>query len=88
VATDGYLISPCGDMSHQGHSLDPQTRWSVCTCGPFRVGRGVWIGAGVTILEGVTVGDDAVVAARAVVTADVPARTLVGGVAARAIRSL
>lgn len=85
---DDVMIGPNVQLISGGHSLDPQTRRSVCTCGPIQIGRGVWIGAGAIVLHGVTIGDDAVVAAGAVVTADVPARTLVGGVPARPIRSL
>jgi acetyltransferase-like isoleucine patch superfamily enzyme len=45
------------------------------------------VGANVTVLAGVTVGREAFVAAGSVVTESVPARTLVGGTPARAIRS-
>lgn len=55
---------------------------------PIRIGNGCWIGANATILGGVTIGDGAVVAAGAVVTRDVPARTLVGGVPAKVIKTL
>lgn len=55
---------------------------------PVRVGRNVWIARGATVLPGVTIGDHAVVGAGAVVTEDVPARTLVAGNPARAIRTL
>jgi UDP-2-acetamido-3-amino-2,3-dideoxy-glucuronate N-acetyltransferase len=48
--------------------------------------RGCRIGAGAVLLPGVEVGEDAFVAAGAVVTTDVPARTLVMGVPARAVR--
>ncbi|MDE6574416.1 MAG: acyltransferase [Muribaculaceae bacterium] len=48
----------------------------------------VWIGANVTILPGVTVGEGAVIAAGAVVTKNVPARTVVGGVPAKILKSL
>jgi acetyltransferase-like isoleucine patch superfamily enzyme len=85
---DDVMIGPNVQLISGGHSLDPDTRRSVCTCAPIRIGRGVWIGAGATILQGVTVGDDAVVAAGAVVTKDVAPRTLVGGVPARPMREL
>jgi acetyltransferase-like isoleucine patch superfamily enzyme len=42
------------------------------------------IGSGAVILSGVTIGENAVVGAGAVVTRDVPAGTIVRGVAARA----
>lgn len=54
---------------------------------PVHIGDHVWVGAQVTILKGVTIGDGAVIAARSVVTHDVPARTLVGGNPAEAIRT-
>lgn len=50
--------------------------------------RGAWIGAKVLILRGVTVGEGAVVAGGAVVTDEVNARTIVGGIPARVIRTL
>jgi acetyltransferase-like isoleucine patch superfamily enzyme len=53
--------------------------------GKVIIGDGAWIGARVTILPGVTIGERAVVAAGAVVTKDVPARTIVGGVPAKAL---
>jgi acetyltransferase-like isoleucine patch superfamily enzyme len=47
----------------------------------------VWIGARAIVLKGVTIGHDAIVAAGAVVTRDVPPRTVVAGVPARAVGS-
>lgn len=55
---------------------------------PVTILRGSFIGASVTILPGVTIGREAFVAAGSVVTADVPARTVVAGVPARALRTL
>lgn len=55
---------------------------------PIRIGDRSWIGAGAIVLGGVTVGQEAIVAAGAVVTHNVPDRTKVGGVPARALRSL
>lgn len=85
---DDVMIGPNVQLISGGHSLEPETRRSVCTCAPIQIGRGAWIGAGATILQGVTVGDDAVVAAGAVVTKSVPPRTLVGGVPASVLRDL
>lgn len=52
---------------------------------PVVIGDRVFIGAGAIINMGVTIGDEAVVGAGAVVTSDVPARTVVAGVPAKAI---
>lgn len=52
-----------------------------------RIGDDVWIGAGARILAGVTIGSHAVVGAGAVVTRDVPARQVVAGVPARALKA-
>jgi acetyltransferase-like isoleucine patch superfamily enzyme len=49
------------------------------------IGDRVFIGANAVVNMGVTIGDEAVVAAGAVVTRDVPARTVVAGVPARAV---
>lgn len=56
--------------------------------GAVRLREGCWIGIGAVILPGVTVGRNAIVAANAVVTADVPDRTIVGGIPARIIKKL
>ena len=48
----------------------------------------VWIGSGAVITDGVRVGQGAVVAAGAVVTKDVPPHTVVGGVPAKALKTI
>lgn len=71
------------------HELGPHSqRAREGTAQPIVVEDGVWLGARVVVLGGVTVGAGSVVAAGAVVTRDVPPDTLVGGVPAKAIRSL
>jgi len=53
-----------------------------------RLRRACRVGGGAVILPGVEVGEEAFVAAGAVVTADVPARAVVMGVPARAVREV
>jgi acetyltransferase-like isoleucine patch superfamily enzyme len=55
---------------------------------PVVVETGSFLGANVTVLPGVRVGAGSFVAAGSVVTADVPPRTLVAGVPARALRTI
>ena len=55
---------------------------------PIILGKNVWVGASAIFLPGVTVGDGAIVAAGAVVNHDVPARTIVGGVPARVLKTI
>jgi len=68
------------------HDLDPDDRHNHFA--PIRICDKVWIGAGVIITKGVTVGEGSVVAAGAVVTKDVPPFTVVGGVPAKAIKTI
>jgi len=55
---------------------------------PVRIGSNVWLGRGAVILPGTDVGDHVVVGAGSVVSGHVPARTLVVGSPARAVRTL
>ena len=84
---DDCLIGHNTLIATLNHDLAPSHRGDMHP-GRVVIGRNVWIGANVTILPGVTIGDDAVVAAASVVTKDVPARTLVVGSPARAIRTV
>jgi maltose O-acetyltransferase len=69
-----------------GYRDHPLQRWFPSSSAPVVIDRGAFIGAHALILPGVHVGAEAFVAAGAVVTRDVPARMLVAGVPARAIR--
>jgi len=55
---------------------------------PVVVEQGAFLGANVTVLAGVRIGSQSFVAAGSVVTVDVPPRTLVAGVPARAVRAI
>lgn len=55
---------------------------------PVVVEQGAFLGANVTVLAGVRIGSQSFVAAGSVVTEDVPPRTLVAGVPARAVRAI
>lgn len=56
--------------------------------GGVTIADGAYIGMGATILDRIRVGEDAVVGAGAVVTRDVPPRTQVVGVPARAVKEV
>lgn len=84
---DGCQIGHNVVFATLDHGLEPADRKTTYPA-PIVLGRNVWVGSNATILKGVTIGDDAVVAAGAVVTKDVAAGTIVGGVPARAIRSI
>jgi len=55
---------------------------------PVSIGDNVWIGAGARIIGPVTIGSNVVIAANAVVTKDIASNTVVGGIPARAIKSI
>lgn len=84
---DRALIGHNCVIATLNHNMDPSKRANLLPA-PVRIGTDAWIGANVTVLPGVTIGDGAVVAAGAVVTKDVPERTVVGGVPAKAIKKL
>ncbi|MEV2274322.1 DapH/DapD/GlmU-related protein [Nocardiopsis sp. NPDC049922] len=85
---DGAMIAPRVSLITGGHPLPLAERREYLSFAPIVVEDDVWIGAAAVITQGVTIGAGAVVAAGAVVTRDVPARTLVGGVPARVIRTI
>ena len=84
---DGALIGHNCVIATLNHGMDPAKRANLVPA-PVRIGAGAWLGANVTVLPGVTIGEGAVAAAGAVVTKDVPARTVVGGVPAKVIKSI
>lgn len=84
---DDVLVGHNVVLASLNHELDPAERATTIPR-PIVIGDRVWIGANATVLAGVTIGHGAVVAAGAVVTRDVAPDTVVGGVPARAIRTL
>lgn len=72
-----------------GHEIGPtKRRAGAGETYTIRIEDGCWIGARGTLLNDITVGKGSVTGACACVTKDVPQNTLVGGVPARAIRTL
>lgn len=76
---DGTHATETGDRPYKYQGIGPVA--------PIRIGRGAWLGQNVVVMPGVTIGELAVVGANSVVTRDVPPRTIVGGVPAKAIKS-
>ena len=73
------------NVGYRDHPLQSQFP---AMAAPVTIRRGSFVGAAVTILPGITIGPEAFVAAGSVVTADVPPRTVVAGVPARALRTM
>lgn len=84
---DDVLIGQNVVIATLNHAMDPDSRGDM-NPKPVLIGNKVWIGANATILPGVHIGEGAIVAAGAVVAKDVPARTVVGGVPAKIIKTL
>lgn len=87
VIGDDVLVGHNCVIATLNHNENPEQRGNLLPK-PVRIGDKVWIGANVTILPGITVGEGAILAAGAVVTKDVPARTVVGGVPAKIIKTI
>ena len=66
-------------------NLQTESDWQVL---PTLVGSRASIGSGAVILGGITIGESALIGAGAVVTKDVPPRTVVVGVPAKALRDV
>jgi maltose O-acetyltransferase len=79
------LVLTHTNVGYKDHPLQPHFP---ATAAPVVVETGAFLGANVTVLPGVRVGACSFVAAGSVVTADVPPRTLVAGVPARALRTI
>lgn len=84
---DDVLVGHNCMIATLNHTEDPERRADM-TPKPVRIGNKVWIGANATILPGITIGDGAIIAAGAVVTKDVAARTVVGGVPAKPLKTI
>lgn len=82
---DDVLIGPGAYLISVNHQLDPHHRKEL-ELKPVLIKKNAWICAKATILPGVTVGENAVIAAGAVVTKDVPANTVVVGMADKVIK--
>jgi acetyltransferase-like isoleucine patch superfamily enzyme len=81
----GCWVGPRAVLTNTPHPLCPDV--SECIVGPT-LRPGAKIGANATLLPGVVVGEDALVGAGAVVTKDVPARAVVVGNPATAIKDI
>jgi maltose O-acetyltransferase len=75
-------------LDNEFHRVEPERRLERPPSKPIIVEDNVWIGARSMLMPGVTIGRDSCVGAGSIVTSDVPPRTLVAGIPARAIREL
>jgi acetyltransferase-like isoleucine patch superfamily enzyme len=76
---------PSGGQTHGASRLDVPMRLQPGNLKTVHIGRDCWIGGGAIVMD--DVGDQSIVAAGAVVTQPVPARTIVGGVPAKVLKS-
>jgi acetyltransferase-like isoleucine patch superfamily enzyme len=80
------FIAPCVQTTNDNWMGRTEQRFGNVK-GPT-IRRGARVGGGVVLLPGIEIGEDAFVGAGAVVTKDVPPRTVVVGVPARALRAV
>jgi acetyltransferase-like isoleucine patch superfamily enzyme len=96
-AAGGITIGDKVSIAHHVSLLSANHGWldesmairdNPITLEPIAIANDVWIGSGCQILAGVVIGTRSIIAAGAVVNKAVSSRTMVGGVPARAIKSL
>jgi acetyltransferase-like isoleucine patch superfamily enzyme len=83
---DNVFIAPCVITTNDNYMGRTEQRHALMR-GPT-IRRGARVGGGAVLLPGVEIGEEAFVGAGAVVLADVPARTVVVGNPARALREV
>lgn len=83
----GNMVSMHSE-NHQANDISIPIRLQGVTHQGIRIGSDCWIGAKATILDGVELGDGCIIAAGAVVTAGkYPAKSILGGVPARILKT-
>jgi len=82
----GQYLS-CHPENHNFSDLETPIRHQGVQRKGIKIGNNCWLGSKVTILDGVVLGDGCVVAAGAVVTQSFPARSIVGGVPAKLLKT-
>ena len=75
------------DFDHRTEDLTVPIKDQGIVKSPVRIGDDVWIGTKVTVLRGTDVGPGSVVAANAVARGPYPARSVIGGVPGRVLKS-
>ena len=88
IGKDGLLAAYCYVIGggHEFQNVEQPVQEQSAISHGVVLEDNVWLGAGVKVLDGVTIGADSVVGAGAVVAADVPPRSVAGGVPARVLR--
>ena len=86
VLEDNVFIAPCVITTNDNFMGRTEKRHELMR-GPT-IRRGARVGGGAVLLPGIEIGEEAFVGAGAVVTKDVPPRTVVVGVPARALREV
>lgn len=86
IATGVYVWTHSSTLSNLMHDNASGNAW--IRRQSTAIGSGCFLGGPSVVYPGVTIGDQSVVLPMSVVTADVPARTMVGGAPARVIRAI
>jgi len=83
----GQYLS-CHPENHNYDNPNELIRYQGINRKGIKIGNNCWIGSKVTVLDGVNIGDNCVIAAGAVVTKSFADNTVIGGVPAKALKSI